>query len=151
MIRFARKGFFTNPGTAIHILYRPVVDKSGVIDLVEDSKENTDEIIQSHAASCDISIILNRCAHGDLSGLNVAKGMYGDFTDMPKTYAEFLQLQIDSNRMFGKLSPDQRAKFEHDPNQFFAQAGTEEWFNKLGMIKEKEEVKEKGEVGTDQA
>ena len=145
MIRFVKQKFFTCSGSPLHIIYKPVVDKNGLIDLKESSKENTDEIIQSYASSCDIQIILNRASNGDLSGLTAEKGIYGDFTEMPKTYAEFLQLQIDNNRMFDSLPKELKKKFDNDPNQFFAQAGQKEWFEKLGMIREKEEVNEKGE------
>lgn len=141
MIRIIKERFISNAGNPIHRLYKPIVDKNGFIDLKEDGFENTDEIIQSHAESCDIQIILNKAQYGDLSGLNAVKGIFGDFTEMPKSYAEFLQLKIDSTIMFNKLPADVRAKFDNDPNQFFAQSGQEEWFQKLGIVEEKTEMK----------
>lgn len=133
-MRFADKRFVSNPGETEHILYAPKVDKEGNIELVEAGKENIREKINSYAESTDISIILQRVAQGDLSGLQVNPGMYGDFTEMPKTYAEFLQLEIDSNNLFNKLPLDVRAEFDYDPQKFFAQAGTEEWQKKLGDV-----------------
>ncbi len=146
MLRFFDHKQVTNPGSPIHIIFSPVVDKSGNIDLVESGKENTDLMIQSYADSCDISIILANAANGDLSGLNKVRGMYGDFTECPKTYAEFLQLQIDSNKMFDKLPPDVKKQFDNDPNKFMVSAGSEEWMKKVGIVTEKTENIEKGET-----
>lgn len=146
MLRIFDHKQVTNPGSPIHIIFAPVVDKNGNIDLVESGKENTDVMIQSYADSCDISIILANAANGDLSGLNKVKGMYGDFTKCPKTYAEFLQLQIDANGMFDKLPPDVKKNFDNDPNKFLISAGTEEWMNKIGINKENDENIEKGDT-----
>lgn len=133
-MRYADNRFVSNPGDSVHILYAPKVDKDGNIELVEAGKEDIREKINSYAESCDISLILARVAQGDLSGLQVNPGMYGDFTEMPGTYAEFLQLEIDSNNLFMKLPLDVRAQFGYDPQKFFAQAGTEEWQKKLGNV-----------------
>lgn len=155
MIKFDNGNFVSNPGSPIHILYAPKVCDDGHIELVPCGKENTDEMIQSHLESTDINLILNRVAQGDMSGLTVKNGAYGDFTNVPKTFAEALQLQIDSNRLFESLPVNIRDKFMQDPNEFFAKAGTEEWFEKLngiipremnpGVIKT-EEVKNEGGV-----
>lgn len=126
--------FFSNPGDPIHVLYSPKVDDNGNIDLVVAGKENIPEIVNSYAESTDIQYILSRAAQGDLSGLTQNPGIYGDFTSVPKTYAEFLQLQIDANGLFYKLPQDVRDKFNNDPSQFLAQSGTEEWQKKLGDV-----------------
>lgn len=133
-MRYADNLFVSNPGDKEHILYAPKVDKEGNIELVEAGREDIREKINSYAESTDISIILSRVAQGDLSGLQVNPGMYGDFTEMPKTYADFLQLEIDSNNLFMKLPLDVRAQFDYDPQKFFAQAGTEDWQKKLGDV-----------------
>lgn len=135
----------SEPGSEIHILYKPVVDEKGNIDLVESGKENLKEIIQSGKESCDISVILSQAAN-DPSVLNRAPGVFGDFTNMPETYAEMLQLQIDSKRYFDKLPIEVKKKFDNDPMKFMAQAGDKEWFGKLGFVEEK---KEESEVKTD--
>ena len=131
----------SNAGDPIHIIYSPVVDQFGNIDLVASGKENTDDIINSYAQYCDINYILEAVANGDLSGLNKVRGMYGDFTEMPKTYAEFLQLQIDSNKMFEKLPPEVKKKFDNDPNKFMCDAGSEDWLSKIGIVEQKQEEK----------
>ena len=142
MIRTIKKRWFTNAGSPFHKIYKPIVDKFGVIDLKESGVENTDDMIQSHAASCDIQVILNRAANGDLSGLNARTGFYADVTEMPKTYAEFLQMQIDATNMFNGLPIEIKTKFNNDPNQFLAQSGNDEWFEKLGYVKEEIKTEE---------
>ena len=96
--------------------------------------ENTDEIIDSYLESTDIRIILNRVANGEVELLNKTAGSYGDFTKAPRTLAEALQLQMDSNRLFQSLPVDTRRQFDDDPNKFFAAAGSTEWFEKLADI-----------------
>lgn len=153
MIRFdERKELFTNPGSPIHQLYAPKVDNDGNITLVEAGVENTDDYINSFAEETDINILISRMQNGDMSMLN-SPGVYGDFTKMPKTYAEVLQLQIDSKRLYDSLPADIKQKFDHDSNKFFAQAGTEDWYKKIETVLpddvkasifpvQKEEVKE---------
>lgn len=146
-MRFFKNDIFTCPGSPIHDIYKPIVKKDGSFDLVVEGHENTDEIIQSYGDSVDIDVIIARYVNGDLSALNQRVGQYGDFTEMPKTYAEVLQKQIDARNIFDSLSPDIRSKFDNDANQFFAQSGTKEWFEKMNVFfdqKEKfvEEIKE---------
>lgn len=135
---------FSNPGDPIHIIYGPKVNDDGTIDLVEIGKENTDDIIESHRESTDMNVILDKIAAGDVSVLEQRKGMYGDFTEMPKTYAEALQMQIDAEKMYNELPVEIKNKFDNDKNKFFATAGTEDWFDKCGYVKK--ETEEKGEV-----
>lgn len=131
MVRFETTVIYSDPGDPIHILYAPKVLDDGQIELVEAGKENTDEIINSYKESTDIQIILQRAAIGDMSGLNVKNPMYGDFTQVPKTFAEVLQLQMDSERLFNNLPADVRQKFDNDKNKFFAQSGTVEWYENI--------------------
>lgn len=134
MIKFDKGEFVSNPGDPKHVIYKPKVGKDGIVDLVEAGYENTDEIIQSYAESTDIMTIMNRVSNGEFDLLQARNGIYGDFTGMPKTYAEALQLHIDANRLFASLPADVRQKFDNDENQFFAAAGTAEWAEKLEGI-----------------
>lgn len=144
---------FSEPGDPIKTIYSPIVNEDGSISLKPSGKENLQDRIQSFAAECDINTLVARFAAGDLTALNKSQGMYGDFTDMPKTYAEFLQLQIDSKKYFDSLPVEVKHKFDDDSNKFLAQAGSKEWFEIMssmystgqddGLVIEKEE---KGEV-----
>lgn len=152
MVHYFKNDRFTCSGDPIHILYSPVVRDDGTVDLVESGKENTDEIIQSFAESCDLSVIIQRYLNGDIEALNQNVGMYGDFRDAPKTFAEALQLKIDAERMFDSLPVEYKQKFDNDANKFFVKAGSEEWLkildplmnpeNKIIKNEESEEVKE---------
>lgn len=103
---------------------------NGVIELVENGKTDVYAQIQADAEANSIPAILARFENGDTSGFD-ARTMYGDFTDLPKTYAEFLQRQIDAQHVWESLDPKQRIKFDNDMNQFFATAGSKEWIDKL--------------------
>ena len=129
--------FLTPEGSEIKIEYSPKVMPDGTIQLVESGKYNINDKIQSYADSTDMSYILKQLALGNADVLNVKQGSFGDFTDMPKTYAEALQLKIDAEKSFYQLSPDVRNKFENDFNRYFATAGSDEWYEKLGIVDQK--------------
>lgn len=133
-MKYAEKRFYTNPGNPIHVVYSPVVAKDGSVDLKESGFENTNEFIQSFKESTDLHTILTRIQMGETELLQKRTGSFGDFTKMPKTYAEALQLQIDSNNLFNSLPIEIKQKFNNDPNQFFAQSGNKEWFEKLEPV-----------------
>lgn len=145
-MRYFDNNIYSCAGSPVRTVYEPVLNDDGSIDLVAAGVENTDEEIQSYAESCDLNIILAKYLNGDTSVLNRYSPMFGDFTNMPKTYAEALQKKIDAERMFSELPIEVRKKFDNDINKFYVQAGTEEWFENLGVKFEKNEnVKESEE------
>lgn len=147
MIKFADHKFVSNPGSRIHILYSPEVQDDGTIILVESGKEDTDDFIDSFREETEITTIIKKFQAGDLSVINQREGFYADVTKMPKTYAEMLQLRIDSQKAFDSLKPEIKEKFNNDENQFFAAAGSVEWLEKLNLIKKDEKTNdEEGEV-----
>lgn len=133
-MRYQRERIFTNPGDPIHIIYSPKVSKTGSIELVESGKENTNDYIQSFVASTDIHVIIARIMNGEQQLLYSRPGSYGDFTKLPQTYAEALQLQIDSNNLFNSLPVEIKQKFDNDSSKFFASAGTEKWFKDIEPV-----------------
>lgn len=133
-MRIKRDRFYSNPGSAVRPVYAPSVAYNGSMELEIVGAENTDEIIQSYAESTDIRVILSRVASGEVELLNQSKGSFGDFTKMPTSLAEVLQLQMDSNKLFNSLPVDVRRKFNDDPNQFFASAGSQQWFEDIAPI-----------------
>lgn len=149
MIRFFKNDIVSNPGSPIKQVYKPQVNKDGTITLIPDGFINTDEEISSYADSVDIENIVYRFLNGEVDVLHKHVGQYGDFTNMPKTLAEFLQLQIDSKRVFDGLPAEVKSKFDNDVNKFFAQSGSKEWYDKLApllpdqelVVEKKEEVK----------
>lgn len=149
MIRFFNNDIFTEPGDPIKKTFEPIVLDDGTIDLVESGKIDLQAEIDSYREECDLNVIIQRYANGETDVLNKRKGMYGDFTQMPKTYAEVLQLQIDSRNLFNSLPVDIKEKFDNDENKFFVQAGTQEWFDIIEPLYKIKDVKE--EVKSDES
>lgn len=133
-MKFADQSIVSNPGSPRHVLYAPKVSSNGSVVLVESGFEDTDAYIQSFLESTDIHLVMAQLKEGDTSVLNRRPGAYGDFTKAPKTFAEALQLQIDSNRLFDSLPADVKRKFDNSSSQFFAVAGTKEWFDKIEPV-----------------
>lgn len=137
---------YSNIGSPIHIIYGPKYDENGSLDLVEVGKENIYDLIQSHADSVDIHVILKRFEAGEYDVLNKLQGIYADVTDLPKNYAELLNKVIAGENAFLELPVELRAKFNHSFAEFLQSAGTDEWFEKIGYkedeVKAAEPVKE---------
>lgn len=150
-MRYFNNDRFSVAGSPEKVLYAPIVKDDGTIELKESGKENLQEYIDSFAEECDINVIVAKFAAGDIGVLNQRVGTFGDFTKLPKTFAEMLQLQIDSKKYFDGLPVEIKQMFNNDCNQFFAQTGTKEWYeimNSMYPQNEKTEdiVVEKGEV-----
>lgn len=109
-----------NLGDPVKIIYSPVFDKEGNLELQPSGKENLYDFIQSHAESVDIHVILERFARGDISALSKVQGTYGDFTTIPKTYADLLNAVIQGEAYFMSLPVETRAKFDHDFHKWMA-------------------------------
>lgn len=112
--------FISCPGDPLHPVQHGVVREDGTIELVLDRLEDTDVIIDSYRQSTEIYNIMSRIQSGDISLLNQKQGFYGDVTEMPKTYAEMLDLLHRGEEFFNKLPADVKAEYNNDFNQFFA-------------------------------
>lgn len=125
----------SNPGSPVRPVFSPVYDKNGVIDLEQTGQENLYDYIQSHKDSVDIHKILKRFESGDVSAFSRVQGFYGDFTEVPRTYAEALNSIIQAEQYFNSLPVDTRAKFNHSFSQFLAQTGSDSWMLSMGFTK----------------
>lgn len=123
----------SNPGCRFHTLYSGHYDENGTVVLDEKGREDIYEYIQSFKDSCDINVLLKRYQNGEIDVLARVQGTYGDFTDMPKTYAELLNKLSDGKTLFDSLPLETRAKFGHNFSEFMASIGSAEWFDKLGF------------------
>ena len=133
--------FITSSGDTEHIEYAPKVMPDGSIELVVSGKTNIDEYINAQRETTDMAYIITQLGLGNTDVLNQKTPNYGDFTEMPKTFAEALQMKIDAEKAFYELPLDVRNKFENDFNRFFATAGTKEWYEKITPP----DIEEKGE------
>lgn len=133
-----RPRIIANSGTGVKVLYAPQFDKDGNMELVESGRENLYDFIQSHSDSCNIHLILERFARGDVSVLSRVQGSFGDFTDMPGTYAELLNTVIEGEQYFMGLPIETRAKFDHSFQKWLVSSGSADWLEKMGVKLEPE-------------
>lgn len=121
------------PGSSVRVLYTSKVAEDGNIELIPSGTENLYDFIQSHKDSVDIHVILNRFANGDTNALSRVQGSYGDFTDMPTTYAELLNTMIAGENYFNSLPVETRAEFDHSFEKFMVSMDNmPEFIKKLG-------------------
>lgn len=113
-------------GSGFAPVYKPIVKPDGTIELKQTGEKDIYAEIQSHKASTDINEIIRRFTEtGDISLFQVREGVYGDFTDMPKTYAEMFQRMIDAEIAFNSLPAEVKEKFNNNVSEFLAAMGTE--------------------------
>lgn len=143
--------FVTCPGSAKVPVYEPKVLSDGSIDVVVAGYENQQDKIESFRPQTDMSFILKQMALGNNEVLVKSVGQYGDFTQMPKTMAEAMQLQIDAEREFYKLDVDTRSKFNHDFRKWLVSAGSPEWIENMGLAPEKSVPSDEAVLAPDKA
>lgn len=124
-------------GSGDRILYTARLDEDGNIQLMETGKEDLYASIQSHKDSCDIHVLLQRYADGDVNALTQVQGSFGDFTSMPSSYAELLNALIAGESYFNSLDVETRAKFDHSFEKFMISLDNmPEFMAKLGIKSE---------------
>lgn len=126
--------FVSNPGSSERIVYSVKIDESGIICVVETGKENFQDYIESFRGQTDMAYILKELSLGNLQVLNQSSAQYGDFTQMPKSLYEAMQLQIDAEKQFYQLDLDVRNKFNNNYREWCFTAGSEEWNKKMGLV-----------------
>lgn len=123
----------SNPGTSIHTIFSPRYTDDGHMYLEKTGEEDIYDQIQSHAESCDIYSILRRFANGDVAVLSKVQGTYGDFTQVPKTYAEMLNALNTAEAEFMRLPLDVRAKFDHSFEHWLSSMDSLDFAEKMGF------------------
>lgn len=125
----------SHPGDPIKVTYSGRYDERGRVVLEETGKVNLYDEIQSHADSVDINLMIKRFAAGETDVLSKVQGVYGDITNMPTNLAESLNHIRACEDAFNALPVDVRAKFNHNLTEFLAAAGSDEFFDALGIEK----------------
>lgn len=118
-------------GSGERVLYTSELASDGEIVLTPTGKEDLYASIQSHKDSCDIYVLLSRYQNGDAEALSRVQGHYGDFTDVPKTYAELLNSVIAGKAYFESLPVETRANFDHSFEKFMMSMDDMDNFVKL--------------------
>lgn len=123
-----------NPGSGERILYTSQLREDGQIELTPSGKEDLYASIQSHRDSVDIHILLARYRNGDADALSRVQGAYGDFTEMPGSYAELLNALIKGESYFNSLPVEVKEKFGHSFENFMVSMDDMSGFlEKLGL------------------
>lgn len=113
----------TPAGEKIVDTYALEVDKeSGRTELVKNGKTNIYEKIQASKDETLIYNILERFNAGDVTALNKVQGVYGDFSNAPKTMAEAQQALINAESSFMSLPLEVRREFNMSIGEFLASA-----------------------------
>lgn len=120
-------------GCGIVSLYRADYTKEGVLELKEDGEHDLYADIQSHVASTDLNMILERYFSGDPTALNRVQGTYMDVTQVPDNYHEAMAMIDNARKDFAQLPPEVKERFNNDANQWIASLGTADWFTKMQM------------------
>lgn len=123
--------FCTDPGKRFYIEKHGEVQPNGTIRLIDDREIDLQEKYNAEYPATTIDNILANSSPLDSFGDDGRSGI--DATQLPKTFAEFLQLQIDRKREFDRLPVEIKQKFSNDVSQYMATAGSAEWFDKLGI------------------
>ena len=111
-------------GDEYHPTYELQVDDDGVTELKKVGKINTYEQIQSWKESCDLKTILRRFANGDVNALSAKVPMFGDFSGVPTTLAEYHSQLLQAEEIFSKLPAEIRTEFNNSASQFFVSFGS---------------------------
>lgn len=121
----------SEPGKTERIVYKSQYNDDGVLEIVEAGKENLADFIQSHADSVDIHVLLRRYKNGEISDFERVRGIYGDFTRAPRTYAEMLNTVIQGQQLFESLPLEERAKFNHNYAEFISSFDTPKFYEAM--------------------
>lgn len=82
--------FISNPGTKIVADYGLVTAEDGSTSVGVIGEKNIDAIIQSNKDTGNVALLVAKYNAGDEEALNRVRGVYGDFRNMPTTYAEMV-------------------------------------------------------------
>lgn len=97
-----------------------------------EGKTNIYEKIQAHKDGVLLENLLKMCYDtNDMSILNVREAEYMDISEMPNNIYEAHRKIKEMENYFSTLPVEIRAKFDHNFDKFVAEAGTEEWIQKM--------------------
>ena len=121
--------FVSNPGAKIVADYGLVTSDDGVTTVGVVGEKNLDAIIQSNKDSGNVALLVAKYNAGDTEALNRVKGVYGDFRNMPTTYAEMVSRLNECRAVFEALPVDIKEQFDNNPDVFWSEYGSERFNN----------------------
>lgn len=144
---FDRRISVSNPGSAMVDDFVSIYDEDGKRKVVKNGQYSLWDEIQSYRESCDLKMILKRYQQtGDESLLERRKGVYADVTNMPKTYAEVLNLTNAAEQLFASLDKDKKLIFNNNPDEFLASIGTDRFNEVMGYVKDGGDTPAPGDI-----
>ena len=110
----------TNPGTETLDSYIEEIDeKTGKLVLRKSGTTNVYKKIQEYAEETDVYNVLRRYAEtGDTEILNKRKTFYGDFTKIPSTPIEAINMARKAEKEFEEIDKNVRELFNNDVKVF---------------------------------
>lgn len=127
--------------------YQEQIDKNGKKKVVRIGQKNVDELIQVDLESTKIENILHAVAMGDLNALKQREITYFDATTMPKSLMEMQNLGIKARNEFDSFPIEVKELFHNSCDEYIAQMGTKEFFDKMGgYIDQVKKIEEAGNM-----
>lgn len=121
--------FISNPGSKIVADYGLVTAEDGTTSVGVIGEKNLDAIIQSNKDTGNVALLVAKYNAGDEEALNRVRGVYGDFRNMPTTYAEMVSRLNECRTVFEALPVDIKEQFDNNPDVFWSEYGTERFNN----------------------
>lgn len=121
--------FISNPGSKIVADYGLVTGEDGSTFVGVVGEKNLDAIIQSNKDTGNVALLVAKYNAGDDEALNRVRGVYGDFRNMPTTYAEMVSRLNECRAVFEALPVDIKEQFDNNPDVFWSEYGTERFNN----------------------
>lgn len=121
--------FISNPGSKIVADYGLVTAEDGSTTVGVVGEKNLDAIIQSNKDTGNVALLVAKYNAGDEEALNRVRGVYGDFRNMPSTYAEMVARLNECRSVFEALPVDIKEQFDNNPDVFWSEYGTERFNN----------------------
>ena len=110
----------SEPGNPIRTEYQLYFDEEGREGLKPIGETNTDEEIQSYAESVDIKTLIAKYTNGDYMALERAKGFYADVSNMPVSFSEVMNMNIQGRNLFDQFPKEYKELYGFDYQQFIA-------------------------------
>lgn len=128
------KVVYSEPGTEFEPTYEYQYVE-GIKMLVPTGETNVDEYIQSFKESQDIHTLISKFLVGDIDN---RPGTFGDFRDVPSTYAELFQRVNDCRLSFDQLPLDIRNEFDNSYEKFWSEYGSDRFNSVFNAYFEKQ-------------
>ena len=108
----------SNPGNRMRTEYQLYYDENGSECLKVIGETDTDIEIQSHAESVDIKTLIARYTNGDYTALERAKGFYADVSNLPVSFSEVMNMNIQGKNLFDQFPKEYKELYGFDYQQF---------------------------------